>query len=326
MSKYQISQDKHLFKSWEQSQPSLPIFLRSWWWDIVTQGVPWSPIMLIGPEERVEAILLQQHKRKYGLSISLPPLLCPYQGPWIIVHEDENRSFIKSTMLRWQIQEKLIQSIPTNTLSVLHTLPDKENHLAFAWQGFKQTSRYTFIIEDISDPDRCFSQFKGTIRTDIRKASSMLSVEISDDIQGFYQVHNASFRRKNSTTPIPFTLIEQIYQQGILRESTTLHIARDNSGKIYAGALTVSDHQKVYVLISGIDTSLGNIGALNLVYWEVIKYYADKVASLDFEGSMLPGVAPVFLGFGAQPYPYHRLVRYPNRWIAAAAVFMDKGH
>ena len=325
MSKYQISHDKDRFKVWELSQPSLPIFLQSWWWDIVTQGIEWMPTMLIGPDDRIEGIVLQQHKTKYGIKISLPPLLCPYQGPWISTHQDDNRSFVKSTMNRWQLQTNLIQGLPKNSVSVLHTLPDEMDHLAYAWQGYKQTSRYTFIIEDISDPERCFANFKGNIRTNIRKASALLQVEESMDLEAFYKLHTASFDRQKIKSPISLQLMQQIFEKVTSKKAGSLHIAKDHQGKAYAGALTINDNEKVYILISGIDASLGNIGALNLVYWEVIKHYVDKVKALDFEGSMLAGVAPVFLGFGAKPYRYHRLVRFPNRWIAGAATLLNKG-
>ena len=71
------------------------------------------------------------------------------------------------------------------------------NWLPFYWKGFVQHTMYTYVIQDISDLNEVFSNFKSTVRNKIRKAEQLVKVEISEDIEAFYRLEKMTFNRQN---------------------------------------------------------------------------------------------------------------------------------
>ena len=57
--------------------------------------------------------------------------------------------------------------------------------------------------------------------------------------------------------------------------------------------------KSVYYLMSGSTVKLQKFrGAQNLIHWEAIEYYYDKVIYFDFEGSMIENIESNFRKFG----------------------------
>jgi hypothetical protein len=53
-------------------------------------------------------------------------------------------------------------------------------------------------------------------------------------------------------------------------------------------------------------------GAGSLLLWTAIReLQAEGLQTLDFEGSLLPGVARSYRGWGAQPVPFYEWVKAP---------------
>ena len=325
MSKYSATVDKAKYRSWASEQAGLPLYMSDWWLDIVSHGAEWSAVIVQSDDGTVTGALPFVLKKYYGMSVILPPLMTAYSGPWIGLPEDDRRTYIKTKMQRWEIQTALVSALPHAALSIIQTSTDIDDSLPFTWQGYRQSIRYTFLIEDISDPQKCFEQFKGNIRTNIRKAERQLKVISSTDPDKLYDIHNKSFAHQEGHSPIPRSFLKKLYHAAAERQSASIHLAVDDRESVYAGVMVFSDEEKVYVLISGVDRSLGNVGALNLLYWHVIQIYAGRVQTLDFEGSMLEGVAPVFLSFGAKIHPYFRLIKYKNKLIETVATLSGKG-
>jgi len=318
MAALQVYSDQQKYRAWVSERPQVSLFMHDWWLDAVCNDAEWSAVMVEHPEFGVVATLPYQMKKYYGQSVILPPLLCPYLGPWL--YEDgEDRTYIKEKFRYWQLMDELASGLPPVAIYVGQWLPEHQDWLPFHWKGFRQTTRYTFVIEDLSSAAQCFDQFKGNIRTNIRKASSTLFVTQEDDLDAFFHVHQQSFARKQQQSPIPKSLLQGVYKAAKEQANATIWLAKDDKQQVFAGVLTVSDQSKVYILVSGVDASLGNIGALNLCYWKIIEAYAGSGKQLDFEGSMLETVAPVFLSFGGKMIPYQRVYRFANKgyeWIS----------
>lgn len=325
MSKYTMSSGKDAYSEWANSQGDLPLYMNTWWLDIVSGEGDWSAVLVSSSNGQVVGALPYTTKKRYGLSVIIPPMMTAYSGPWIFLKKDSRRTYIKAKHRYWEILDRIIQGLPTSAIQIIQTSPDIDDWLPFHWKGFRQTTRYTFLLEDISDPEACYEGFKGNIRTNIRKAESKLKVIKSNDVNALYDIHNQSFISQGSTSPIPRQLLIDLYNAAASRGQANIHLAIDQNQTVYAGTMTFKDCEKAYILISGVDRSKGNIGALNLLYWHVIQYYSKDIKVIDFEGSMLEGVAPVFLAFGAKMYPYHRLIRYKNKAIEIAAVMTGKG-
>lgn len=71
------------------------------------------------------------------------------------------------------------------------------------------------------------------------------------------------------------------------------------------------------------------LGAMYFLVDNFIKTHAEKDMILDFEGSMIPGVARFYSGFGASPETYFQLkfnrLPLPLRWLKEASLNPSKG-
>lgn len=324
MTDLHILTDHNRYRAWCKSVPDLPIFMQDWWLDEVCRDSSWSAVMVEDKKGVIKAALPFQLNKYYGQTVVLPPILTPYLGPWIAVEEDDNRSYLKEKSIYWRLMDLLVEGLPSAAIFAGQWLPEVQDWLPFKWRGFHQTTRYSFVLDDISDPQACFDAFKGSTRTNIRKAKSQLQVLRTDNVDLFYQVHQKSFDRQGTESPLTQKLLSNLYETASSRGQAEIRLAMDEEDQVHAGVLTVHDAQKVYVLISGVDADLGNKGGLHLLYWEVIKQYSGRVPQLDFEGSMLPTVAPVFLSFGTRQVPYLRVFRFRNKWIEIAARMFNK--
>lgn len=70
--------------------------------------------------------------------------------------------------------------------------------MPFYWNGFKQTIRYnTFIIEDITNLDVVYNNFKSSFRNKIKKASGIIKISFNKTLQEFYEVNSMTFNKQN---------------------------------------------------------------------------------------------------------------------------------
>ena len=86
-------------------------------------------------------------------------------------------------------------------------LPDFTNWLPFYWNGFEQTTRYTYIIEDLVDTEKVFKDFKENIRREIRKAEKKLAIENIDDISLLFDLKVNVYKENGDSYTIPKQLL-----------------------------------------------------------------------------------------------------------------------
>lgn len=90
-------------------------------------------------------------------------------------------------------------------------------------------------------------------------------------------------------------------------------IVVDENEVIHAVSLFLKSNDRIYNLLSASSKSGRNSNAMYFLLNEVIKEYANSKYILDFEGSMIPGIASFFSCFGVIKKPYYqiRLNRLP---------------
>ncbi len=323
MNQFKTINSQSAYREWSSQVAELPIFQRSWWMDAVCEAENWTAVLVYDSTEEVRAAIALPIGSKWGLKTRIQALMTPFSGPYFSLPPSNERTEIKAKTLYWEIMEQLISALPVVQIEAFHLNPEMEDWLPFHWKGYRQTTKYTFRMK-MGDANKIFEQFRGNIRTHIRKAEQILKVEVSNDIESLHKVHVASFDRKNNKTPISLDYLKGIYNSCRQNSATQSWVAKDAAGKIVAGIMCVHDADTAYILVSGTDIRQGAHGAIQLLYWEAIQYYSQRVKVLDFEGSMLPGVAPLFLGFGGVMTQYSRVFKCSNRWLEAGLRVMGK--
>lgn len=309
-----MNDNKFLYEKLCNECSSVPIFSQGWWLDVVAGSDNWDVALVKNKNEEIIATMPYTLQKKFGFRISIMPKLTQVLGPWV---KPFNGSYTKQLGYDKDNMQALIQQLPK-----LHVFDQAWNYaytnwLPFYWQGFKQTTRYTYTLDDLSNLDAIYKGFQSKIKGDIKKAQNRFNLQVKDDlsIDDFIALNKLVFSRQGMKLPYSDDFIRSLDQACLQRGCRKLLIAVDENGKHHAGVYIIWDSQSAYYLLGGADPELRNSGATSLCLWEGIQFAATVTKGFDFEGSMLEPVERFVRGFGAIQKPYHVVNKTSSPWV-----------
>lgn len=309
---------KELYRELCQNEISIPVFSRAWWLDAVTEN-NWD-ISLVLDGDEVKASMPYVIKKKYGFKILAQPSLTQNLGPWI---RPTTAKYAKRLAREKELMEQLIDQLPIYDVFRQNWHYSQTNWLPFYWRGFQQTTKYTYLIDEIKDLDRVLSNFDHSKRKNIKKARKHVSVVFDIPAVEFYENHKMTLAKLGSTISYSYNYFKRIYDAAYYNESGRTIAAYDNEGNLHAALFIIYDEMSAYDLISTIDPSYRSFGAASLLIQEAIRYSSQKVDKFDFEGSMIESVERSFRRFGAKQVPYHQVTKINNKWLKAGWLMKD---
>lgn len=294
-----------------QKEHTIPIFSRDWWLDATAGKENWD-VALAEKDGQIVASLPYMVRRKYGVVLLTQPKLTQTLGPWI---KSNAIKYAKKLAQEKDLMEELINQLPKYhyySQNWNHTLT---NWLPFYWQGFEQTTRYTYRLPSLYDIDVIWKGFRENIRGDIRKARNRFNLTVRTDlsIDDFFLIHVKTFERQKMDLPYTKSFIEKLDKACADNSARAIFIAEDEQGRYHAGVYIVWDEQNAYYLMGGGDPELRTSGATSLCMWEAIQFAATVTKGFDFEGSMIEPVERFFRAFGAIQTPYFAVSRASSR-------------
>ncbi|HMA63154.1 MAG TPA: GNAT family N-acetyltransferase [bacterium] len=300
----EISNDKNLYIGFCENH-EVPLFAEPWWLDIVTEG-EWQ-VLLSLKGNNIEASWVYFQRKKFGLSYIGMPKFSPYQGPFINYPDQQKKS--RRIAFEKEVLTYLIDHMPNFAYFNQRFSPEFSNWLPLYWKGFEQTTRYTYVLPDISDPSHLWDSLQSRLRRAIRKAKNRynLSVEESTKPEEFHRLHEMTYERQNKEVPCSLQFFSKLYHTAKDLGRGEILLAYDQDGDIHAGVFIVWDKRTAYYLMGGADPSLRNSGASSLLLWEAINRQSGKREAFDFEGSMIESIEKIFRSFGAEQTPYYRI-------------------
>lgn len=300
------SGDKARYLDFCREQP-VPLHLQPWWLDAVCTPDAWDVAVVGGS---LPGAWPWFRTRRWGLPVVLNPPLTAYSGPWL-ASADPSWPAHKRLTLAYRMLEKLIGRLP-QTLFFRQTFrPEIQYGLPFHWAGFRQTTRYSYILRDTSDLPGLYAGLKNTLRTDLRHAGEQLEVVEEQVPDRLFALNRQSFLRKNLRQPYSRDTFRRLYEALVERGQGRGFVARDRGqGNVCAGLFLAFDAKQAGVVLAGLDAGSRCPGALHALYWEAVRYCSEKGLSLDFEGSMHAGIEHVFRAFGGEAVPYQQVWRW----------------
>ena len=303
--------------------PQGVLFCRTWWLDAVAPGryeivtvrkgneiqAGWP---VVWPESGGRgAITMPLLTQKLGI------LLAPFQGKYAEGLSTEHR-----------LIEELLERLPPAVHLDQRFHENFTNWLPFYWRGYQQTTRYTYVLDDLSDLDALWQRMRNTVRTEVRKAEKLgVRVRENDDLEYFYRLNCKTFERQRLRPPYDLAVLGRIEAAARTGGGRKILIAEGPDGRAHACAFLVYDRNCAFLLLTGADEQLRGSGAGSLLTWELIRFAATVSKRFDFEGSMLRAVEPVYRGFGGKQTPYFRIwgrrqghARSPLRHLAGRAL------
>ena len=287
------------------------IFEQPWWLDAVAPG-EWSAVE-IRSGGRIEARMPFVSDQRLGLRLLRMPKLTQNLGPWIRHPESSQHQRLAREK---DLMEQLIEGLPPFDRLQQHWHHSMTNWLPFYWKGFEQTTRYTYLLDDLSSLDRIWAGFRGNIRREIKKAEQRVEVSVTDDPSTLLSMVTRTYARQEKRVPFPVDLLLRIDQACRARDVRRILVARGDDGRAHAAMLLVWDPRAAYYLIGGADEALRNSGAQSLLMWHAIRTAATVTRTFNFEGSMIEPIERFFRAFGARQAGYFAISKTSRRMDA----------
>ena len=287
------------------------IFQKPFWLDTIAPN-KWN-VVEVKKGEEVEARMPYVLRRgPLGLKMITMPPLTQTLGPWFAPHEAK---YVKELSRQHDLMASLIEQLPSFDYFSQKFHYSITNWLPFYWRGFNQTTRYTYVIEDLSDLNAVWRETRENIRTDVRKAQRQLVVRSDLGLDVLLDLNEKTFKRQGLPVPYSRELIARLDHACNEHNCRKMFFAKDAQGRVHAAVFIVWDEQAAYYLMGGADPELRNSGATSLLLWEAIRFAATVTRTFDFEGSMIKSVERFFRAFGAKQKPYFQVTKVNSLWL-----------
>lgn len=285
------------------------LFQQPWWLDATSPGGWGEAVVERGGE--VVARLPYTISRRYGLKVLGQPPLTLFLGPWLAPAGEVKTS--TRIGREKELLSELIDRLPPHDIFAQTMHYSCANWLPFHWRGFTQTTRYSYVIEDLSDSDAIWNGLEGSARRNIRKAQKTLEVRHDLGVGQLLRLAELTYRRQGKGSPYEAAVLERVDDAARRRQQCRAFFAVDNDQRVHAGLYLVWDDESAYYLMGGVDDELGSSGAMSLVVWSAIRFASTVTRRFDFEGSIIESIERFFRKFGATQRPYSQLMHLSRR-------------
>jgi hypothetical protein len=307
--------DFSLWDDFVDRSPQGCIFCRSWWLKAVCpEGFE---ILALQKKGRIIAGIPLPISRRWGnTDISMPSLT---QSLGILLEPPTSEKYETRLSKETETISSLIEAMPQYGHFSMNFHYNFTNWLPFYWTGFRQTTRYTYLIEDLANQQELKDNLSQQVRNKIRKAEALgISIVTSDDIGTIIELNKMTFARQGFRLPYSEDLVRRIDKECVHRDARRIFLAKDRQHRIHSAIFVVFDGKSMYNLIQGGDPGLRHSGANPLAMWHSIKFAGEVTRKYDFEGSMLPNIEPFFRSFGAVQTPYFNISKDSRSLVTKA--------
>lgn len=280
---------------------TIPVVQTSWWLDALVGRDHWE-VALSFHEGEVIGAFPYFKKNKLGFSIITMPRFSTIMGIWI--HYPPNQKYIDKLHYEQAISEELIRQLPAFDYFNQSFYHSYTNWLPFYWRGFDQTTRYTYVLENLDESELLFKEFAHSKRKNISRSSKILSLKEDLSAEEFYELHKTCLDKEGKIIDYSLDLLKRMVAAVDERNGGKLLAAVDEHNVIHAALFTVWNSLSSFNLINPIDPIHRNSGASSFLIKEMIKKVQGKTMRFDFEGSMDVKIAESFRRFGAIQKPY----------------------
>lgn len=295
-------------KEWEtfvSASPQGSLFCHAWWLDAVCPG-NYKLVMLKHGDKVLAAMPIFQSKRLCFRAIHMPPLT---QTLGLMFSPFDGGTYEKQLSFEMNTCRALIKGLPAFDVFNVHFHPNFKNWLPFYWAGFRQTTLYSYVLDDLSNLDAIFSGFDHSKRKNIKKAEAVVSVREDLGADEFYANHRLTLKKQGQEIAYTSDLFCRIYRAAYANDAGKSWYAVDNQNNLHAAIFVVFDSRSAYYLVSTIDPDFRNSGAATLLVKHAITQLSKRTLRFDFEGSMIEGVETSFRRFGAKQVPYFSITK-----------------
>lgn len=301
--------NQNIYRDLCSVKKNIPLHLQPWWLD-AAYGSDWDVLLAeTNPEYAALPYCIRKTK---GFKTIVPPPLSPLNGCWLDLPQD------LSGYDAWQLENTILTSF-ARQIDALHAdfflhyfSPAITNWQPFYWQGFSQTTRYTYTIENLQDSDLVWNGFQKRVRRYIRSLEKRMTV-VPATAEDIFQLSEPTYKRQSMRPPYTEKYIRQLFHAAEQNRVSRAIKLLDENGKPVGIHWMVWDNGKAYGVILG-HVENSPTGTSQLMLWDQFRFAAQQgIPRYDCQGSMMEKVALFNHRMGAEPVPYFCIEKYYSR-------------
>ena len=303
-------------------QPDIPIFSQPWWLDTVCPD-SWD-VILIEKNNKIIASFpyYRTRKKKLFTYIGMPPLTQKL-GPYIIYDSDKITEN-KKIEYEHNIYNDIIDKLPICDVFHINFDWKYKNWLPFYWKGFKQTTRYTYILNDIADNDSIMKNYFRNKKNKIKKAESKVIVKYDLPSEDFFNYYSEIIHNRREEVLFSKELFFRLYNAVYAQKAGRVFYCIDNENVIHSIKFIIWDNECAYSILGMRKKEYNTSGGTELLTDYIIKYVSQFVNRYDFEGSMIKGVEGSYRKFGAHQTEYYSVYKCSNPVLRVLRSIVNK--
>lgn len=258
--------------------------------DVVTDH--WAVLVL----EDYEAVMPLPWRSKYGIKYIYPPCWTQQLGLFSVADFDV------------QLVDLFLKAIPKKFIKVTMQLNSWSASLATVQERVNYTlglnNTYTEIFKGYRK-DR-----KDRLKKFLKRDCVIQTETDPKPIINLFRTHYKASEKLNN---LDYLKLEKLCEQKSL-QPIILGVYNSDE-ELISGTIFFKDQKRIYYLFSANNAEGNKIQANTAMLDDVIKQHAETNLVLDFEGSMIPGIASFFKSFGSRLEPYYLFQNFSFRKI-----------
>lgn len=299
--------NKEKYNNFYSEHTDICLFSSPWWLDAVCGKDNWD-VILVEKNGIIKASFPYFLKKgRFNATYITMPTLTQKMGPYI-VYDSSNISEMKKIGYEHEVYDQIISKLPKFDFFLINFNQNYKNWLPFYWNGFKQTTRYSYRISDIKNHDLVFNGYAKYKKQKIQKAKNLI-LQYDLDFNQFYDYFEEAVKERGETCSYSRKLFIRLCETVYEHNSGRIFYCIDENKNIHAINLTVWDNDSAYYLIAMRKNAYKNSGGTEFLVDETIKYVSQFVDIFDFEGSMIKGVEASYRWYGAQQTEYYNITK-----------------
>jgi hypothetical protein len=258
------------------------VYGMSWYLDEVCEN--WDGLIL----DDYQAVMPLPWKSKFGIKYIYHPFFAQQLG---VFFQKQQHNQV----------DKFVRQIPSKFMKVEFSMNamNKVNSLL-------ATKRINYVLNINSGYPELYKAFNENTKRKIKKGEKNYSLIREDiSISDFL-----TLKKQNSVTRISdrqYDILKSLFTVLIEKKHAKIIGVFNEENELQAAAIFVSFKNRIIYLFSASSEEGKNKSAMFAVVNKVIKENSGQNKVLDFEGSMIEGIARFFQGFGAVAENYYRV-------------------
>lgn len=285
--------DKQLWDNCVNNSVNRFIYAQSWYLDIISEN--WDAIIY----DNYSAVMPVIWKKKYRLRYVYQPIYMQQTGIFF------TEKLTISEILKFiEIVNKKFLKIDIN-FNYANKLP---KNISFK-------IRTNYILDLNCTYENLYSNFNKNTKRNIKKAQKKNLTIVNNATAE----EHIEFKKLNLESDVPdfvFTRFKKIINYCKQNNCAEQYLVKNEKEEIISSVFLPIDGNRIYYLQATSNNEGKSKAAAFMIINTIIEKYAGTNIVLDFEGSMIPGVARFFHGWGAVQQNYfhysHKMFPIPN--------------